>query len=67
MDYLLLNIANKNIKYNEKSMFYVYKRHIHGLSSDKWIVLGHSGARLNKIIFSTKPSGSVWATLSQIQ
>ena len=48
-------------------MFYVYKRHIHGLSSDKWIVLGHSGARLNKIIFSTKPSGSVWATLSQIQ
>ena len=36
-------------------------------SSDKWTVLGHSGARLNKIIFSIKPSGLVWATLSQIQ
>ena len=37
------------------------------LYKDKWIVLGQSGARLNKIIFSTKPTGSVWATLSQIQ
>ena len=36
------------------------------MSSDKWTVQGKSGARLNKIIFSTKPSGPVWATLSQM-
>ena len=35
------------------------------MSSNKWTVLRKSGARLNKIIFSTKPSGPVWATLSQ--
>ena len=36
------------------------------MSSDKWTVPGKLGAKLNKIIFSTKPSGPVWATLSQI-
>ena len=35
-------------------------------SSVKWTVLGKPGPKLNKIIFSTKPSGPVWATLSQI-
>ena len=36
-------------------------------SSVKWTVLGHPGSELNKIIFSPKPSGPFWATLSQIQ
>ena len=35
-------------------------------SSVKWTVLGKPRPKLNKIIFSTKPSGPVWATLSQI-
>ena len=36
-------------------------------SSVKWTVLGHPRPKLNKIIFWTKPSGPVWASLSQIQ
>ena len=31
-------------------------------SSVKWTVLGHPRPELNKVIFSTKPSGPFWAT-----
>ena len=42
--------------------FNKYKvKHIVVINGSFW---GKSGARLNKIIFSTKPSGSVWATFT---